>query len=232
MGIIDWLYPRKCVGCGRTGKYFCQGCWGEMRLRLDWICPECSRGSFGGEVHRGCRKKYGLDGLVSLLSYQGLVRAGVHRLKYGLIKDLEQELETILLDRIKERTRSERGGGLREFLSKKPKIVPVPLYWRRKNWRGFNQAEIIARIVAEGLGLRLLMGLVERRRATKPQVKLSRDERKSNVEQAFRVKKGMVVPERILLIDDVWTTGETMRVVGQELKRAGARVVWGLSLAR
>ena len=201
-------------------------------MRQKGVCPECGRESWGGEVHLGCRKRYGLDGLVSLLSYQGLVRAGVYNLKYRLVRDLEPELREMVIAGIGEIVVKRQGRKLRRFLRQRPGVVAVPLYWRRRNWRGFNQAEVVARMVAGSLGLELLTGMMERRRQTQVQAKLGQKERRENVRQAFKVKEREAVMKRVLVVDDVWTTGETMRAVGRELKKAGAKEVWGLSLAR
>jgi ComF family protein len=232
MGVIDWLYPRKCVGCGRLGRYFCERCLEELRWQLKGICPECGKESFGGEVHLGCRNKYGLDGLVSLLSYQGLVRAGVYSLKYKLVRDLEPELREIIMAGIGRIVTDRQGKRLRRFLGQRPGVAAVPLHWRRSNWRGFNQAELVARIVADSLGLEMLMGVMERKRQTKVQARLGQSKRRENVRQAFRIKEGVRLRLRMLVVDDVWTTGETMKAVGRELKKAGVKEVWGLSLAR
>lgn len=219
------------MGCGRSGRYFCFDCLKSVRIRGDWRCPRCGRAAVGGRVHLGCKQKYGLDGLVSLLSYKGLVRLGVHGLKYEFLRDLENEFLRILGLSIKEKLRDRQAMELRSFLKKKPVVVGVPLHWRRENWRGFNQAEMVGRWVGEGLGLELV-DMLERRRATQPQTKLGGEARGKNVRRAFGVRRGLVVSEGVLLVDDVWTTGATMRAGSQALKRAGVKEVWGLTLAR
>jgi len=219
------------VGCGRSGRYFCFDCLRSVRIRGDWRCPRCSRVAVGGRVHLGCKQRYGLDGLVSLLSYKGLVRLGVHGLKYEFMKDLESEFLKIFGLSVKEKLKDRQGVEFKKFLRKKPTVVSVPLHWRRENWRGFNQAEMIGRWVGEGLGLELV-DMLERKRASQPQTKLGRKERRENVRWAFGVRRGVVAAKRVLLVDDVWTTGATMRAGSQALKRAGVKEVWGLTLAR
>jgi len=219
------------VGCGRQGRYFCWECLKAVRLRGDWMCPRCNRAAVGGRVHLGCQQRYGLDGLVSLLSYKGMVRLGVQELKYELVRDIEREFLRILAVGMKEKLKDRQGKEWKRFLKKRPVVVGVPLHWRRENWRGFNQAEMVGRWVGEGLGLERARWL-ERKRATRPQVGLKGVSRGENVRWAFRVKRLGELPRRVLLVDDVWTTGATMRAGSQALKRAGVREVWGLSLAR
>jgi len=219
------------VGCRRQGRYFCWDCLKEVRLRGDWVCPKCNREAVGGRVHLGCWQKYGLDGLVSLLSYKGMVRLGVQELKYELVKDIEREFLRILTAGMKEKLKNSQGKEWGRFLRKRPVVAAVPLHWRRENWRGFNQAEMVGRWVGESLGLERVK-LLERRRATRPQVGLKGAKRGENVRWAFTVKKMSGLPKRVLLVDDVWTTGATMRAGSQALKRAGVTEVWGLSLAR
>ena len=218
------------MGCGRQGRYFCWECLKAVRLRGDWVCPRCNRAAVGGRVHLGCWQKYGLDGLVSLLSYKGMVRLGVQELKYELVRDIEREFLRILVMGVKEKLKDRQGKEWKRFLRKRPVVVGVPLHWRRENWRGFNQAEVVGRWVGEALDLERERWL-ERRRATRPQVGLKGVKRGENVRWAFRVREGKL-PKRVLLVDDVWTTGATMRAGSQALKRGGVEEVWGLSLAR
>jgi len=147
------------------------------------------------------------------------------------MKDLESEFLKIFGLSVKEKLKDRQGVEFKKFLRKKPTVVSVPLHWRRENWRGFNQAEMIGRWVGEGLGLELV-DMLERKRASQPQTKLGRKERRENVRWAFGVRRGVVAAKRVLLVDDVWTTGATMRAGSQALKRAGVKEVWGLTLAR
>src|SRR3989338_8766200 len=231
MGFWDLLYPRRCVGCGREGQYFCDRCLAETSLETGWRCPECNRASVGGVTHFGCRKKHGLDDLVTLASYRGLVRLGIHELKYRFLTDMEKEMRGLAALRLKEGLKSRQGLELRNLVKTKPAVVPVPLYWRRKNWRGFNHAEFIAKIVADELNLPLKTDFLVRSKPTKPQVEMARKERIKNVKRVFGVEAEKL-PEKALLVDDVWTTGATMRAAGAALKRAGVKVVWGLALSR
>lgn len=118
-------------------------------------------------------------------------------------------------------------------IKKKPVLVPVPLHRLRERRRGFNQAEILGKILAEAWSLPFLPDLLIRQKKTEPQYKLEGKERKDNVRGAFNLGYKLSAKSyKLLLFDDVWTTGATMRTCGNLLKRAGARFVWGLTLAR
>jgi ComF family protein len=111
-------------------------------------------------------------------------------------------------------------------------LVPVPLHTSRLKWRGFNQAESLA----VGLGLAwhnpVDTTLVSRIKSTTPQMKLSGTKRKQNLKNAFKMKNNSYIPSHVLLVDDVATTCSTLNECAIALKRAGVKVVWGLTLAQ
>lgn len=109
----------------------------------------------------------------------------------------------------------------------------MPLHWSRFNWRGFNQAEKLAEVLAKKWALSVNVDLLERKKLTWSQAKLSKQDRLNNILNAFRIKRNSDLKEKnILLIDDVWTTGTTLNQCAVVLKQAGAKWVWGLTLAR
>lgn len=109
-------------------------------------------------------------------------------------------------------------------------VVPVPLSRRRRRERGYNQAEAVARGVADALGLPLYLHWLERTRETLPQTDLRRRARQENVRGAFRAPPRSA--GRVLLVDDVMTTGATLEAAARALRRAGTAEVVGLTLAR
>ena len=228
---FSFLYPKKCVGCGKIGRYFCSECLSKVKIDDVWLCPECNKRSIGGVTHFNCKKDYSLDGMISFFPYKGLVGAGIRSLKYKFLRNLEGEFYKILLSVIKEKLKRNQAMDLIDFLKLKPVVIPVPLYWRKLNYRGFNQADIISEIVSKIFNLQFKDGVLIRRKRTKSQAKLSKIERKENLKLAFLIEKGKVF-ENVLLVDDVWTTGETMRSAGKVLKKSGVKKVWGLTVAR
>ncbi len=212
---MDFVYPRLCVGCGREGSFLCERCFGELEI-ADQICPGCGGLSDYGWTHKICRRAERPDGLICLYAYEDeKVRKAIDELKFGF----NREIVPLMLK-----------GFSFESGIRFDAIVPIPLHFYRENWRGFNQAELIADKVGEGMSVGVEKYLV-RKINTKQQASLrNREERESNMKGAFEAIKNLG-GRNILLIDDVFTSGFSMLEAGAALKRAGAGTVWGLTLA-
>lgn len=146
--------------------------------------------------------------------------------------NLKDELSEKVLEELKKR--KEEFVLLDRFLmQEKPTVIPIPLYWYKENYRGFNQAELIGKIFSKGYNLLISDKLITRRKMTFTQAKLNPKERQKNVQDAFVISPNpKLLIANYLLVDDVWTTGATLKTAGNILKRAGAKKVWGLTLAR
>ncbi len=186
----------------------------------------------GGQTHPICRRRFGLDGLWSLGIYQGSLREAIKQLKYGKVRGLAEALTDITLEYwvryqpfILDQIKKDAGKGW--------VVIPVPLHWWRGNDRGFNQSSLIGQLLAQKLGLTYADGL-KRVRYTKSQVKLKGKDRHYNIRNAFEISKPYTLNPSpyVLLIDDVWTTGSTLRECAYVLKRNGAKKVWAITLAR
>jgi len=230
--LLDFLFPRTCLGCKKPGQYFCSDCLRKVKLVETQVCPVCEKASFSGQTHPFCQEKDSLDGLVSLFSYGGTIKKAIHQLKFGLITDLVNEFWDLSKFVLKKRKKDL--ASLNQFIkNQKPTLVPVPLYWYKKNFRGFNQSEIFAQKLAEFWNLKVKEDLLIRSKFTLPQAGLTQKQRKENVENAFAVSP-LVYSSlfNILLIDDIWTTGVTLKNCAALLKKSGAKTVWGLTIAR
>jgi len=218
--LLDFLFPCRCLGCSQWGKYFCQECIRKIELVKKQICPVCQKPAIGGKTHPRCQTKYSLDGLTSIFAYEGIVKKAIGKLKYKFITDLVEEMIGLTPKHI---------AYFKSFT-----LVPVPLHPRRQRWRGFNQAELLGKILARKLGLNIQTDALIRHKHTKPQVDLKGKERKKNIRNAFKITSKAKIKnlKKVILFDDVWTTGSTLRECGQVLKRVGVKEVWGLTLAR
>jgi ComF family protein len=159
----------------------------------------------------------------AVVRYEDVARDLVHRLKYGDRLDLATSMGRWMA----------RAG--RDLLADADALVPVPLHWRRLWGRRFNQAAVLAKAAASHSGLPVLAGVLKRMRATSQQVGLSRSARAVNVQGAFAVTqdgKAAVYGKRLLLVDDVLTSGATVDACARTLLRAGARNVDVLVFAR
>ncbi len=227
----DLLYPPHCLACGRdTGNGHAGGLCMECRDSISFICgPACARCSSPVGHHArtgGCphctRKNFAFTGAAAAGRYDGLLRELVLQLKYGHRPVLARPLGALMAARV-------RGGDAAGM----DLVVPVPLHRKKFRERGFNQAELLARRVASRLHLALRNDVLLRTKDTQAQTGLDRSSRRKNVEKAFAVRNGADIRgARILLVDDVMTTGSTLSECASALKRAGASKVEVLVAAR
>ncbi len=222
--VLDLVFPPRCQVCGAADAFpLCGECWARFP-RISWpVCDVCGRPLRGPPdlvfTCVPCRRRREPLRVRAFGRYDGPLREAVHALKYrgklGLVEPL--------------------GRGLAEVAAQDPRlsgvdaIVPVPLHPRREGQRGFNQAEELARVVSVQLGRPVRKALV-RVRDTPSQTELDEDQRRRNVREAFAVR-GRVDGLRLLLVDDVVTTGSTLGECAAILRRAGAEDVYAVAVA-
>ena len=216
------LWPARCVGCGRRDAVLCAACWAALPRLRPPLCPRCSKPERSGAPCPDCRRREpALAAVRAPCAYSGAVAAAIRRLKYRQERHLAELLAQLLL----------------ECLTARPlaidALVPVPLDRDRARWRGFNQAVLLAGPVAIALDRPLLPTVLHRTRPTRPQVGLSARERHANLHDAFAcVDRAAVAGRRLVLVDDVMTTGATLEACAVALRAAGAARVFGLVVAR
>lgn len=242
-GTLDALFPAPplCPGCQRPNRYakgLCPGCLGRIPRVAPPFCLRCGRPLRGGGVGAGGRHSTDPDGaelcrpclnapyLFSVARapgvYEGALRDYIHRVKFGADRALGEALGEFL------------AGSAPRFRELWPvdAVIPVPLHPARLVERGFNQAEVLARAVANRVAKPLWTHVLERIRPTAAQARLAVESRRANVWGAFRVREaGALAGKRILLVDDVLTSGATAGEAARVLLRAGAAEVKVLCLA-
>lgn len=174
----------------------------------------------GHDICRVCRGgKPSFDATYSYGSYDGVLRELIRLFKYSRIESLSKPLGRLMVRAIP----NHLGFNV---------VMPMPMHWYRQWRRGFNQAELLARPVARLYGIPLSRNL-KRVRLGKVQAGLGAEARRENLRRAFQVKRASEISgKNILLIDDVLTTGSTLRAASAALKAAGAAQVTTLTLAR
>ena len=204
--LLDLIFPARCAGCRARWSLLCPSCTERCRrLRSDPV---------GGSASR---RLPSLTSTAGLYSYEAPLREAIHIFKYRRRQALAGPLGCLLLE------------ALPGYAGRCQAVVAVPLHPSRLRERGFNQSILLGTAVAVALERPLLDGL-ERTRATDHQVGMDRPAREANVRGAFAWRGGPV-PPAVLLVDDVVTTGSTMRECARVLRAAGAREVHGLALA-
>ena len=215
----EMFYPQWCVGCERRASdVLCRDCFEALPLIGHPFCGRCG-GPTAFEVY-GCgecsSRDFGFDGARATLRYEGVGKELVHALKYkGYLPVVEKVMAPLMAGSL--------GGGRFDL------VVPVPLHRSRLAKRGFNHAELMALQVAKRINTPVLDKLKVVRR-TRDQVELSADARRANVAGAYS-SRGPVAG-RILLVDDVFTTGATLSECSRVLRKAGAKEVQSLTLCR
>ncbi len=229
--VKDFLFPKKCVDCGAEGQWWCL----EHRHFLDnegiWRCPICKIENKKGSVCSCCQKESFLDGVISFFPFYepSPLSDLLHDYKYGFMKDLEN-LWYEMISKNKVFRRNDF------WLEENTTFSFIPLFSVRERWRGFNQAKELTEIflakAREYYPERdfVVTDLLERVKKTKQQAKLKREERMENIKNAFKIKN--LPQKRVVLIDDVFTTGATLQEAARVCKEAGAIEVWALTLFR
>lgn len=217
--LADLFYPQRCVGCsGRASDVLCRACFEALPRITPPVCGRCGMPT-AFEVYGcdACRSlDFTFDGARAPLRYEGVGEELVHALKYRGYQPVVRRVMGPLMARAVAGERYDA-------------VVFVPLHRTRLLERGFNQAELMARDVAQSIGAPLSDTLRPVRR-TRDQVELTAGERKENVAGAFATRGPLA--GRVLLVDDVLTTGATLDECAGVLKRAGATEVHALTLCR
>ncbi len=229
---FNLVFPDECRLCEQPLKTLsripvCPSCLAlPAPLQAEFFCAACRTPFIDAcsldEQHLCtiCRESLvNFDTGYSFGSYEGPLRKLIHLFKYAKVETLALPLSRFLVRAIPLEQRFDL-------------IIAMPMHWRKRWERGFNQAELLARPIAKRYGVKLSTNL-RRKRYTNPQAGLSERQRQENLKDSFAVKRPeRIAGQRILLVDDVFTTGATLRAAAGVLKGAGAAYVAALTLAR
>ena len=218
--LLDLFFPKNCFGCQMEETHLCEDCISTLDIL---------------NFHQKFKTE-NLDDLYFALSYKNkslkyehrLIKKLIKRFKYSpFVKDLSQPLSSLIITHFKlcENPISfiqEKG----DFI-----IIPVPLSQKRLKWRGFNQAEEIAKNLSIYLNIPIFNNILIKNKETSFQSEISKEKRKRNLLNTFDCSEG-ISDKRILLVDDIYTTGSTMEECSKILKKAGAKEVIGITIAR
>lgn len=185
----------------------CLECHKEGR----YICGECLKKVRRVGWHSG--------NIYSIWKYEGIIRKATIALKYKYATQIAEEIvSNISLDKF----------------PGKLYLVPIPLHWYRKNFRGFNQTEVLGESLAGKMHWHYVPDLLTRNKSALPQAQLKKSQRLTNVYSVFEVNPKVAIPRdsKIILFDDVATTGATLHEASQTLKKTGFKKIWCLTVAR
>jgi ComF family protein len=222
--IYDLFYPPRCVSCQADTAYFCANCKAELSYIKPPVCNKCGypiakQNSFCHQCQTNPLNYLNAIRSAAFFDY-GALKTAIHQFKYQGITILYRDFAPMLADCYSDHQLNS------------DVIVPVPLHKSRYKERGYNQAALLAQGLSKLIGLPVNRKALVRHRITKTQMTLKAEERKINVSNAFVCQSTALKGKKILLIDDVCTTGATLDACAQALKQANARAVYGLTLAR
>ena len=220
---LNLLLPPRCVSCGRLGAWFCADCLSGIVRVTPPLCRRCGYTVVSEGLCTHCQTSpLRIECIRSVCFYEGVCRKAIHAFKYDGCTVLARPLGRLMSDYW---TRY-------PTLSCADVVVPVPLHPARLRERGYNQAGLLAREMANVVGLTSDERCLARLRATPPQVGLSGRQRKDNVRGAFCCSGEECAGRQVVLVDDVCTTGATLEACAAALYQAGAGGVRALTLAR
>jgi ComF family protein len=225
--LAELLFPARCLGCGKQlgssrPPLLCKDCQTGIAIISPPFCPSCGAPS-ATRFCRYCQQHpFAFDRARSVVVYQEPVRSLIHQLKFngslaGLssFAALAEEADNAA------------------FFQEPDLLLPVPLHIRRLRWRGFNQSLFLAKACFPAWKEKIQPDLLQRHRATVPQTQLDGADRRSNLADAFSLQEPQAVKnKRILLVDDVFTTGSTLHECAKTLRQAGAAEIAAFTVAR
>jgi len=233
-GIINVIFPETCVNCKNKldtqaiDKIICKPCWQKIEKNIPPFCVSCGRKLnkqfLTKHICPDClKKKLYFDRAFSPCVYDGVIKNLIHEFKYKHKHYLGKTLSKLMIDFIKEYSLPI------DYLDY---VIPMPLHKTRLREREFNQAEILAKEIACEFNKDMPLSILKRLKNTKTQTDLETINRFKNVAESFIVaNKTQAKGKNILIVDDVFTTGATSSEAASVLKKAGANIVFILTLA-
>lgn len=232
--ILDILFPKFCFICNKEGNYLCEDCFSLIDIFDRQYCPFCypPKVVIDGKTCPHCRKSKNLSGLYCAASYDNLiVKKLINKFKYEpYVKELSIVLSSLIINYLVNLNNSVN----QQIITDKNFVfIPVPLHKKKLKQRGFNQAEEIAKCLSGILKIPIFGNVLAKTKSTSPQVELEKIKRQENVKSVFSCQNPeLIFNKKILLVDDVFTTGATLEECAKILKQSGAREIWGIVAAR
>ncbi len=224
--IINLLFPIHCLGCGQEGEFICSSCFGKIEINKKYYFDKTD-----------ILKKT----IVAGYHKDELLKQAIYRYKYDFIKDLAKSLGQLMIKKLLEDIKR---NDLKKFI-----LIPIPLHSKRLRWRGFNQAELLAQVVSQELNIPVIDNLLIRTKHILPQAKIKKAfQRRQNIHNVFELKNinlrtfftsqgtssGLLNFKNkiFVLVDDISTTGATLKEAAKALNMLKPKQIWGLVLTK
>lgn len=223
-GLLDLVVPRSCWNCDqpvRDDAPLCPACLTKLTIDSDPVCPRCAStiaaaNAVANVCPRCLTETFAFDAVVRVGPYDDAHRSIVLRCKQPHGEVLAEALAPVFALALASKLKPHG-----------PNVaIPVPLHWRRRWSRGYNQSEVLAAAVARVLQLKLLTGVLRRVRHTTKQMNLNAEQRRANIRGAFAAKRPLdLAGQTVVLVDDVLTTGATANEAARVLRACGAKSI-------
>lgn len=222
---IGWVAPPDCIGCGFEGSVVCQACATSEIVPYGEHCWSCGAVSAGGRTCVRCRRQNSPGSVWITTNYEGLAKTAVQKYKFSQLRAAGTSIAALMVQTLED-------FGIREQIKKKEYIVvAVPTATSRRRQRGFDHSQLLAGRIAKILEIKNVAALG--RLGQSRQVGAQRSVRKKQITGKYYVRLPHLIKDRnILLIDDVVTTGATLREATKVLRQAGAKRVDALVFAK
>ncbi|MFH1671242.1 MAG: ComF family protein [Candidatus Portnoybacteria bacterium] len=202
--LLDLIFPITCLDCQKPGEFICPSCLD--RISLNQELPK--------------------ERLIITTDYKNpLVKEAVHQFKYNFVQDLSYPFGKLMSRKLSS-----------YFSNNSTSLIPVPLHQKRLKWRGFNQSELLAQQVSQNLNIPVINNILLRSKHAPPQVKIENaKERERNIKNAFELNPNFnqnLENKTIILVDDISTTGATLKECAETLEPLKPKHIWKLVLAK
>ena len=226
--VLDLIFPRRCPLCddvlpvfevNQRDTYICPECKKKLKIVKEPVCKKCGKPM---ERERAvycldCEKKrHDFIQGNAVFEYQGDLQRALYRFKYANRREYADFYGAAAAAQYEKWMKQK----------KIQAIVPIPLHKKKQKKRGYNQAELFAKVLGKQVGIPVRTDLLIREKSTIPQKELNEAERKNNLKNAFKITENIVQLSYILLVDDIYTTGSTIDAAAATLKEAGCREVY------
>ena len=227
--ILELLFPPRCPGCDEILRQyereagFCKKCYRKLHFIGDHGCITC--GSFVADPTReycyDCKKRsHNFNQARSVFLYAEPMKKAMYRFKYSNRRSYARVFADYIMKYFG------------QWINRKQidVIIPVPMYYKKQRVRGYNQAQVLANELAKRTHIPMVTDYVIRDKNTIPMKKLDDTARRLNLENAFKIRKSSVLFKKVLLVDDIYTTGATVDVISKQLKLAGVKEIYCITV--
>jgi len=227
--ILDLIFPKECFGCGYEGVYLCKNCQAKIEINSIFKCALCHQESNLGQVCNHCQKDTFLKTIWVATDYNNkILQCLIHNLKFQYIEEISSILGNLVIKYLNNFEIFKKF----EITSENSIIVTVPLHKKKLLKRGFNQSDLLAQEISNYFKIPFV-NLISRQKNTQTQIGLDRQARQKNVQDAFILNNyNSYKNKKIILIDDVVTTGSTLKECAKILQKNGFEEIYGLVIAQ